>query len=165
MSSRTVERRYVISPMKLTAIETSALDQFAMSIEVTAPARGYWLRPSFHRMPWGRVHPVVHRQVIEAALVPSNATSVLNTRRRIARVHGRCGAIFWNECLPALLDHMVRIGSRKWSAAQVELLTVLIDAGTSAPRAAVVLKRSVVVVRAKARNLGKCFRLPPRVDD
>jgi hypothetical protein len=72
---------------------------------------------------------------------------------------------FWNECVHALLAHMVRIGSRKWSAAQVEHLTVLIDTGTSAARAAVVLKRSVVVVQAKARNLGKRFRLPPRVDD
>jgi hypothetical protein len=60
---------------------------------------------------------------------------------------------------------MVRIGSRKWSAAQVEHLTALIDAGTSAARAAIVLKRSVIVVRAKARNLGKHFRLPPRIDD
>src|SRR6202022_3322304 len=71
---------------------------------------------------------------------------------------------FWNECVHALLAHMVRIGSRKWSAAQVEHLTVLIDTGTSAARAAVVLKRSVVVVQAKARNLGKRFRLPPRVE-
>jgi hypothetical protein len=37
-------------------------------------------------------------------------------------------------------------------------LTALIDAGTSAARAAIVLKRSIIVVRAKARSLGKPFR-------
>jgi hypothetical protein len=50
---------------------------------------------------------------------------------------------------------MVRIGSRKWSVAQIEHLTKLIDAETSAARTAIVLKRSVTVVRAKARSLGK----------
>jgi hypothetical protein len=54
---------------------------------------------------------------------------------------------------------MVRIGSRKWTAAQIEQLTLLIDAGVSAPRTAIVLKRSIIVVRAKARNLGKPFRV------
>jgi hypothetical protein len=54
---------------------------------------------------------------------------------------------------------MVRIDSRKWSVAQIAHLTALIDAGTSAANAAVILKRSIVVVRAKARNLGKPFQV------
>jgi hypothetical protein len=54
---------------------------------------------------------------------------------------------------------MVRIGSRRWSAAQIEHLTALIDAGTSAARTAIVLKRSITVVRAKARSLGKPFQV------
>jgi hypothetical protein len=54
---------------------------------------------------------------------------------------------------------MVRIGSRKWSAAQIAHLSALIDAGTSAARTAIVLKRSIVVVRAKARSLGKPFQV------
>jgi hypothetical protein len=52
---------------------------------------------------------------------------------------------------------MARIGSRKWTPAQTEKLTELIDAGTSAASAALLLKRSIIVVRAKARNLGKAF--------
>jgi hypothetical protein len=52
---------------------------------------------------------------------------------------------------------MARIGSRKWTAAQIEHLMVLIDAGSTDANAAVVLKRSVTMVRAKARNLGKPF--------
>jgi hypothetical protein len=52
---------------------------------------------------------------------------------------------------------MVRIGSRKWTTAQIEQLTVLLDAGVSAPRTAIVMKRSITVVRAMARNLGKPF--------
>jgi hypothetical protein len=54
---------------------------------------------------------------------------------------------------------MVRIGSRKWTAAQVEQLTVLIDEGSTAAGAAVAMKRSIIVVRAKARSLGKSFRV------
>jgi hypothetical protein len=54
---------------------------------------------------------------------------------------------------------MVRIGSRKWSVAQIEHLTALIEAGTSAARTAVVLKRSIIVVRAKARSIGKPFQV------
>jgi hypothetical protein len=54
---------------------------------------------------------------------------------------------------------MVRIGSRKWSVAQTAHLTALIDAGTSAAQAAIVLKRSTTVVRAKARSLGKPFQV------
>jgi hypothetical protein len=52
---------------------------------------------------------------------------------------------------------MVRIGSRKWTTAQIEQLTLLLDAGVSAPRAAIVMKRSVTVVRIMARNIGKKF--------
>jgi hypothetical protein len=52
---------------------------------------------------------------------------------------------------------MVRIASRQWTAAQTERLTELIDAGSTAASAAVILKRSVIVVQAKARNLGKTF--------
>ena len=53
---------------------------------------------------------------------------------------------------------MVRIGSRKWTAAQVTQLALLIDEGSSAADAAVLLKRSIIVVRAKARSLGKPFQ-------
>jgi gamma-glutamyltranspeptidase len=53
---------------------------------------------------------------------------------------------------------MVRIGSRKWTAAQTERLIVLIDAGASAATAAVALKRSITVVQIKARSIGKPFR-------
>jgi hypothetical protein len=53
---------------------------------------------------------------------------------------------------------MVRIGSRKWTAVQIERLIVLIDAGSSAASAAVALKRSIAVVQTKARSLGKPFR-------
>jgi hypothetical protein len=52
---------------------------------------------------------------------------------------------------------MVRISSRTWTLAQIEHLTVLIAAGSTAENAAVVLRRSVTVVRAKARNLGMAF--------
>jgi hypothetical protein len=54
---------------------------------------------------------------------------------------------------------MVRIDSRKWSVAQIAHLSALIDAGTSAKCAAIVLKRSITVVRAKARSLGKPFQM------
>jgi hypothetical protein len=52
---------------------------------------------------------------------------------------------------------MVRIGSRKWTAAHIGQLVVLIDAGSSAAGAAIVLKRSIAVVQSKARSLGKPF--------
>ena len=54
---------------------------------------------------------------------------------------------------------MVRIGSRKWTAAQIERLIVLVDAGSSAASAAVALKRSITVVQTKARSLGKPFQI------
>ncbi len=50
---------------------------------------------------------------------------------------------------------MVRIGSRTWAPAQITLLTVLIDEGSSAAVITVSLKRFIIVIRAKARNLGK----------
>jgi len=53
---------------------------------------------------------------------------------------------------------MVRIGSRKWTAAHIGQLIVLIDAGSSAASAAIVLKRSISVVQNKAWSLGKPFR-------
>jgi hypothetical protein len=53
---------------------------------------------------------------------------------------------------------MVRIGSRKWTTAQTAHLTVLIDKGSSPASIAVSLKRSITVIRAKARSLGKPFR-------
>jgi hypothetical protein len=52
---------------------------------------------------------------------------------------------------------MVRIGSRKWTAAQTAHVIALIDDGSSPVCIAVSLKRSVTVIRAKARNLGKPF--------
>jgi hypothetical protein len=52
---------------------------------------------------------------------------------------------------------MVRIASRQWTAAQTEHLTEMIDAGWTAASAAVMLKRSIIVIQAKARNLGKTF--------
>jgi hypothetical protein len=55
---------------------------------------------------------------------------------------------------------MVRIGSRIWSPIQVERLILLLDSGVSAAIAAVDLKRSIIVVRAKARNLGRAFPAP-----
>jgi hypothetical protein len=54
---------------------------------------------------------------------------------------------------------MARIGSRTWTAAQVEQLAVLIDEGSTAASAAVAMKRSIIVVRAKARSLGKSFQV------
>jgi hypothetical protein len=57
-------------------------------------------------------------------------------------------------------NSMVRIGSRVWSPLQVERLILLLDSGASAAMAAIELKRSVVVVRAKARNLGRFFSAP-----
>jgi len=52
---------------------------------------------------------------------------------------------------------MVRIGSRKWTTAHIGHLIFLIDSGTSAASAAIVLKRSISVVQSKARSLGKPF--------
>jgi hypothetical protein len=54
---------------------------------------------------------------------------------------------------------MVRIGSRKWTAAHISQLVMLIDAGCSAESAAIALKRSISVVQNKARRLGKSFEM------
>jgi hypothetical protein len=54
---------------------------------------------------------------------------------------------------------MVRIGSRKWTAANISQLVVLIEAGYSAASAAIALKRSISVVQNKARSLGKPFQI------
>jgi hypothetical protein len=67
--------------------------------------------------------------------------------------------------LEALLLHreksndMVRISSRKWTFAQIEELSALIAAGSTAANAAMTLRRSITVVRAKARNLGTPFQM------
>jgi hypothetical protein len=52
---------------------------------------------------------------------------------------------------------MVRIGGRIWTPARITHLMLLIDEGSSAAAIAVSLKRSITVIRAKARNLGKPF--------
>jgi gamma-glutamyltranspeptidase len=62
-----------------------------------------------------------------------------------------------NETWRGVLGQMVRIASRQWTAAQAEHLRELIDAGWTAASAAVALKRSIIVVQAKARTLGKTF--------
>jgi hypothetical protein len=66
---------------------------------------------------------------------------------------------FRNQSRHAGLAHMVRIGSRKWTEAQIERLIVLIDAGSSAASAAIALKRSITVVQTKARSLGRPFHV------
>jgi len=54
-------------------------------------------------------------------------------------------------------NNMVRIGSRTWTSAQIEHLAKLIAAGSTAPNAALELRRSIAVIRAKARRLGTPF--------
>ena len=56
-------------------------------------------------------------------------------------------------------NDMVRISSRKWTFAQIEELSALIAAGSTAANAAMTLRRSITVVRAKARNLGTPFQM------
>jgi hypothetical protein len=51
----------------------------------------------------------------------------------------------------------VRIDSGNWTPAQTARLIAPIDDGSSPACIAVSLKRSVTVIRAKARNLGKPF--------
>lgn len=53
---------------------------------------------------------------------------------------------------------MVRISSREWTLAQIEHLSILIAAGSTAANAAFILRRSITVVRAKARNLRTPFK-------
>jgi hypothetical protein len=55
---------------------------------------------------------------------------------------------------------MVRISSRTWTLPQIEHLARLIAAGSTAANAAMTLRRSIKVVRAKARILGTPFQLP-----
>src|SRR5258707_12022104 len=56
-------------------------------------------------------------------------------------------------------NDVVRIRSRTWTLVQIEDLTALIAAGSTAANAAVALRRSITVVRAKARNLGTPFQI------
>src|SRR5260221_3805506 len=56
-------------------------------------------------------------------------------------------------------NDVVRISSRTWTLAQIEDLAALIAAGSTAANAAVALRRSITVVRAKARNLGTPFQI------
>src|SRR5580692_3515111 len=62
-----------------TAAEVGALWRLvipAPSLKETAPAQGAMLRPSFHRTPVGRAHPVAHSQATPATFVPSKAAGV-----------------------------------------------------------------------------------------
>jgi gamma-glutamyltranspeptidase len=56
-------------------------------------------------------------------------------------------------------NDMVRISSRTWTLAQIKDLSALIAAGSTAADAAMALRRSITVVRAKARNLGTPFQM------
>ena len=56
-------------------------------------------------------------------------------------------------------NDVVRISSRTWTLAQIEDLAALIATGSTAANAAVALRRSITVVRAKARNLGTPFQI------
>jgi hypothetical protein len=53
---------------------------------------------------------------------------------------------------------MVRIKSRSWTLEQVLRLRELLQANTSASVAAIALKKSIIVVRAKAKTLGHPFQ-------
>jgi hypothetical protein len=64
---------------------------------------------------------------------------------------------FRNETWSIGFGFMVRIDSRNWTPAQTARLIALLDDGTSPASIAVSLKRSITVIRAKARNLGKSF--------
>lgn len=52
---------------------------------------------------------------------------------------------------------MTRMTSRSWTAEQIALLRTLVDNGTSPARASVVLKRPLLAVQSKARELGRPF--------
>ena len=60
---------------------------------------------------------------------------------------------------------MVRIGSRKWTQAQITHLMALIDKGSSAASIAILMKRSLTAIRSKARAVGKPFPIVARADD
>jgi hypothetical protein len=72
-------------------------------------------------------------------------------------VHAATADPLRNETRYDVLGQMVRIASRQWKAAQTEHLTALIDAGWTAASVAIMLKRSVIAIQAKARNLRKTF--------
>ena len=52
---------------------------------------------------------------------------------------------------------MPRFTSRSWTAEQIKLLCTLVDSGASTARASVVLKRPMLAVQSKARELGRPF--------
>ena len=52
---------------------------------------------------------------------------------------------------------MPRITSRSWTTEQIERLRMLVDRGISPARASVVLKRPILAVQSKARELGTPF--------
>lgn len=52
---------------------------------------------------------------------------------------------------------MARVTSRSWTAEQIALLRTLVDNGVSPARASVVLKRPLLAVQSKARELGRPF--------
>src|SRR5262245_47432241 len=52
---------------------------------------------------------------------------------------------------------MSRITSRSWTTEQIECLRTLVDRGISPARASVVLKRPILAVQSKARELGTPF--------
>ena len=70
-------------------------------------------------------------------------------------------SFLWRRSLPhrEQSSDMVRISSRTWTLAQIEDLAALIAAGSTAANAAMALRRSITVVRAKARNLGTPFQM------
>jgi hypothetical protein len=106
-----------------------------------------------------------HKQSIFGPGEPqcANACGFFNTK--LSAADG--GLVVASALRTKQIDHMVRIGSRKWTPAQITHLIELIDDGSSATVAAVSLKRSITVIRAKARSLGKPFpivasqNLPP----
>jgi len=53
---------------------------------------------------------------------------------------------------------MARIASRSWTPAEILRLRELLDVGMSAAVAAIALKKSVNIVRAKAKGLGLPFQ-------
>ncbi len=55
---------------------------------------------------------------------------------------------------------MARIASRSWTSAEILRLRELLDVGLSAAAAAIVLKKSIITVRAKAKVIGHPFQMP-----
>ncbi|MEH2513973.1 mRNA degradation ribonuclease J1/J2 [Nitrobacteraceae bacterium AZCC 1564] len=52
---------------------------------------------------------------------------------------------------------MTHITNRTWTAADIERLKQLVEAGVSAARAAVIFRRSIVSVKAQAKRFGFPF--------